>query len=204
MEKIDLRKSSPTLYAPPRDDFVLLKVPELTFVKIDGKGDPNTAAEYEEALQWLYGVSFWMKGLAKEAGKDYVVPPLEGLWWADSPKAFTANKRDKWRWTMMIPVPDGRVGKKEYNAAVKRSEKKLGEPPETLRLEPYEEGLSVQILHVGSYAEEAPTIKRLHETFLPQNGLKENGPHHEIYLSDPRRTAPAKLKTILRQPVKRK
>jgi hypothetical protein len=203
MEKLDLRKSSPTLYSPPRDDFVLLKVPKLTFVKIDGKGDPNTVPEYESALKWLYGVSFWMKGLAKEAGKDYVVPPLEGLWWADSPKAFTANKRDKWRWTMMIPVPD-LVGKKEFNAALKRNEKKLGTPPKTLRLEPYDEGLSVQIMHVGSYADEAPTIKRLHEKFLPANGLKENGPHHEIYLSDPRRTAAAKLKTILRQPVKRK
>ena len=139
MEKLDLRKSSPTLYAPPRDDFVLLKVPKFTFVKIDGKGDPNTVPEYELALKWLYGVSFWMKGLAKEAGKDYVVPPLEGLWWADSPKAFTANKRDKWRWTMMIIAPDV-VGKKEFNAAVKRNEKKLGDAPKTLRFEPYDEG----------------------------------------------------------------
>jgi hypothetical protein len=203
MEKLDLRQSSPTLYAPPRDDFVLLKVPERTFVKVDGKGDPNTVPEYEQALKWLYGISFWMKGLAKEAGKDFVVPPLEGLWWADSAKAFTSGRRDKWRWTMMIPLPD-LVGRKEFNAALRRNEKKLGTPPDTLRLEPYEEGLSVQILHVGSYADEAPTIKRLHGRFLPDNGLKENGPHHEIYLSDPRRTAPSRLKTILRQPVKRK
>lgn len=201
MDKLDLRKSSPTLYAPPRDDFTLLKVPRFDFVKIDGRGDPNTVPEYVTAVQWLYGVSYWMKSLSKEAGRDYVVPPLEGLWWSDNPKDFATNKRAKWQWTMMIPVPD-LVGKKEYKAAVARNEKKLGTPPATLRFEPYDEGLSVQIIHIGSYVDEAPTIKRLHEKFLPANGLKENGPHHEIYLSDPRRTAAAKLKTIIRQPVK--
>jgi hypothetical protein len=203
MEKLDLRKTSPALYAPPRDDFTLVKVPKFNFVKVDGKGDPNTAPEYEAALKWLYGVSYWMKSLAKEAGNDYVVPPLEGLWWADSPKAFSANRRDKWRWTMMIIAPE-MVGKKEFTAGVKRNEKKLGDPPPTLRFEPYDEGLAVQIMHIGSYADEAPTIRRLHESFLPANGLKETGPHHEIYLSDPRRSAATKLKTILRQPVKRK
>jgi hypothetical protein len=201
MEKLDLRKSSPTLYAPPKDDFTLLKVPTFNFVKIDGRGDPNKAAEYEAALKWLYGVSYWMKSLSREAGRDYVVPPLEGLWWADSPKDFVARKKDKWRWTMMIPQPEF-VGKKEFTAAVTRNEKKLGERPASLRFEAYDEGLSVQILHVGSYDDEAPTIKRLHETFLPANGLTENGPHHEIYLSDPRRVAASKLKTIIRQPVK--
>jgi hypothetical protein len=201
MEKLDLRKSSPTLYAPPKDDFALLRVPKLNFVKVDGKGDPNKVPEYATALKWLYGISYWMKSLSQEAGHDYVVPPLEGLWWADDPKVFAAGKRAKWEWTMMIPVPD-LVGKKEYKAALARNLKKLGEAPETLRFEPYDEGLAVQILHVGSYADEAPTIKRLHEKFLPANGLKENGPHHEIYLSDPRKTAAAELKTILRQPVK--
>jgi hypothetical protein len=102
---------------------------------------------------------------------------------------------------MMILAPD-LVGKKQYTAAVARNEKKLGKVPPTLRFEPYDEGLAVQILHIGSYDDEAPTIKRLHEKFLPEHGLKENGPHHEIYLSDPRKTAAAKLKTILRQPVK--
>jgi hypothetical protein len=201
-EKLDLRKSAPSLYAPPKDDFTLLKVPKFNFIKIDGKGDPNKVPEYAEALKWLYGIAYWMKSLSQEAGNDYVVPPLEGLWWADNLKDFAARKKDKWRWTMMILTPD-LVGKKQYAAALARNEKKLGKPPATLRFEPYDEGLAVQILHIGSYDDEAPKIKRLHEKFLPENGLKENGPHHEIYLSDPRKTAAAKLKTILRQPVKR-
>lgn len=201
MDKLDFRKEQPTLFAPPSDDFVLIKVPKLKFVKVDGRGDPNKAPEYERALAWLYGVSYAMKAASKAEGRDYVVPPLQGLWWADSPKAFTTGKKDKWRWTMMIMAPDF-VTAKHFGAGVDKVRKKLGEPPASLRFEDYDEGLAVQILHVGSYDAEAPTIKRLHETFLPANGLKENGPHHEIYLSDPRRTEAAKLKTILRQPVK--
>ena len=136
-------------------------------------------------------------------GHDYVVPPLQGLWTADSMRAFTSRKKDKWRWTMMIMVPDF-VTKEHYEAGLAKASKKLGEPPPSLRLEAYAEGLSAQILHVGSYDDEAPTIKQLHEKFLPANGLVENGPHHEIYLSDPRRTEAAKLRTILRQPVRQK
>ena len=199
--KYDIRSASPELYAPPRD-FVLVDVPTLRFVKVDGAGDPNTAPAYGLAVQWLYGVSYGMKMPSKSAGKDYVVPPLEGLWWADRPEAFTADRRDEWRWTMMIAVPDF-VDESLYASAVEKAGKKLGAVPVTLRFEPYEEGLAVQIMHVGSYAEEAPTIKRLHEVFLPAHGLKENGPHHEIYLGDPRKTVPEKLKTILRQPVRR-
>lgn len=200
-DKLDLRKSSPTLYAPPRDDFTLVKVPKFNFVMIDGRGDPNKVPEYEAALNWLYSVSYWMKSLSKQAGSDYVVPPLEGLWWSEDLKAFAAAKRDRWQWTMMIIAP-GLVGRKQFTAAVAHTARKLGEAPRTLRFEPFEEGLSVQILHIGSYADEAPTIKRLHEKFLPANGLRENGHHHEIYLSDPRRVAAEKLKTIIRQPVR--
>jgi hypothetical protein len=131
------------------------------------------------------------------------VPPLEGLWWADDNAAFTARAKDQWHWTMMIMAP-AFIMREMYEAAVEKTGKKLGEPPASLRLEPYDEGLAVQILHIGSYDDEAPTIKRLHGEFIPQHGLAENGVHHEIYLSDPRRTEAAKLKTILRQPVRRK
>ena len=203
MDKVDLKKILDG-YRAPRGAFRVVDVPEMCFLMIDGHGDPNTSQEYADALAALYPVAYRLKFLStRELGRDYVVPPLEGLWWADSPKAFTAGKRDKWRWTMMIIVPDF-VGKKQYTAAVTRNLKKLGEAPKTLRFEPYDEGLAVQILHVGSYADEAPTIKRLHEEFLPANGLVETGPHHEIYLSDPRRVEASKLKTILRQPVKPK
>ena len=203
MVKLDFRKEQPALFSPPSDDFVLIKVPKLRFVKIDGRGDPNTAPAYAEAVEWLYAVSYGMKFAAKEEGQDYVVPPLQGLWWASSPKAFREGKKDKWRWTMMIMAP-GFVASKHYKAGLAKAGKKLGEPPETLRFEDYDEGLAVQILHIGPYDAEAPTIERLHKSFLPANGLKENGHHHEIYLSDPRRTEPEKLRTILRQPVKQK
>ena len=203
MGKIDFRKEAPTLFLPRADEFQRVKVPKLKFVKVDGKGDPNKAPEYRTALEWLYGVSFAMKFASKHEGKDYVVPPLQGLWEADSPKAFTSGKKDEWRWTMMIMAPDF-VTRKQFEAALAKTGKKLGEPPESLRLEEYDEGLAVQIMHIGSYDDEAPTIKRLHETFLPANGLVESGPHHEIYLSDPRKTEGAKLKTILRQPVRQK
>lgn len=203
MGKIDFRKEQPALFAPPRDEFTLVKVPKLRFVKVDGKGDPNTASAYAEAVGWLYAVSYGLKFAAKQEGTDYVVPPLQGLWWADDYDAFAAGRRDEWRWTMMIMVPDF-ITKKQFDAAVKKAGGKLGAPPATLRLDEYDEGLAVQILHVGSYADEAPTIRRLHQEFLPANGLVETGPHHEIYLSDPRRTEAAKLKTILRQPVAQK
>lgn len=203
MAKLDFRKEQPALFTAPTDEFVLIKVPKLRFIKIDGEGDPNKAPAYGEALAWLYAVSYGVKFAAKADGNDYVVPPLQGLWWADDMKAFAARKKDKWRWTMMIMAPDF-VGRKHFKAGVDKAAKKLGEAPESLRLEDYDEGLAVQILHVGSYDDEAPTIKRLHQKFLPANGLVETGPHHEIYLSDPRRVEPAKLKTILRQPVRQK
>ena len=203
MAKLDFRKEQPALFTAPTDGFVLIKVPKLRFIKIDGEGDPNKAPAYGEALAWLYAVSYGVKFAAKAEGNDYVVPPLQGLWWADDMKAFAARKKDKWRWTMMIMAPDF-VGRKHFKAGVDKAAKKLGEAPDSLRWEDYDEGLAVQILHVGSYDDEAPTIKRLHQKFLPANGLVETGPHHEIYLSDPRRVEPAKLKTILRQPVRQK
>ena len=175
----------------------------MRFVMNDGKGDPNSASSYVEGLQWLYAVSYTLKFASRQQlGKDYTVPPLEALWWADDISAFVAGNRGDWKWTQMIMVPDW-IDWNMYAAAVTKSADKLGLAPPTLRLEPYDEGLSVQILHIGPYSAEAPTIKRLHEEFLPANGLTESGHHHEIYLGDPRRTAPEKLKTVIRQPVRK-
>lgn len=177
-------------------------MPPLQFVKVDGEGDPNTAPAYRSAVEWLYGVSYAMKFAGKAAlGKDYVVPPLEGLWWADDPESFITRDKDQWRWTMMIMVPDF-VTRDMFEKAVAKRGGKLGQPPQSLRLEPYREGLSLQILHVGSYDDEGPVLARLHDEVMPSKGMSFNGPHHEIYLSDPRKTEAAKLKTILRQPVK--
>jgi len=203
MEKIDFKKSSPELYKPPANRFVSVDVPAMQFVKVDGKGDPNTAPAYKRAVEWLYSVSYAMKFAAKTArGKDYVVPPLEGLWWADDPADFVARRKDLWCWTMMIMVPDF-VGADLYEAALVKARTKLGAPPDTLRLESMTEGLSLQTLHIGSYDDEGPILAHLHDELMPAENLDFNGRHHEIYLSDPRKTEPGKLKTILRQPVKR-
>jgi hypothetical protein len=201
MAKTDFRKLLKNLYAPGKE-FALVEVPKMQFVKFDGKGDPNTAADYRDGLQWVYSVSYALKFTAKKLGKDYVVPPLESLWFADDMSAFVTGARDEWRWTQMIMAPDW-IHTKMFVAALAEASKKLGSPPPSLRFEAFDEGLSAQILFIGPYADEAPVIAQLHKEYLPENGLTENGLHHEIYLSDPRKTAPAKLKTIIRQPIRR-
>lgn len=202
MEKIDFRKALKALYNPPAGSFATIDVPAMQFVKVDGAGNPNTVSAYRTAVEWLYSTSYGMKFAAKAAlGKDYVVPPLEGLWWADDPAAFTARRKDEWKWTMMIMAPEF-LGRDLFDQAVAKAAKKLGDMPPSLRLEPYAEGLCLQTLHIGSYDDEGPVLARLHDEVMPAGGYTFNGPHHEIYLSDPRKVAPEKLRTILRQPVK--
>ncbi len=202
MNKIDFKKKLSTLYSAPHGSFVSVDVPLMTFVKIDGKGDPNHDAAYKRAIEWLYSMSYAMKFATKtKSGQDYVVPPLEGLWWADDPDDFVTRRKRLWRWTMMIMVPDF-VERSLYEAALARSRDKLGEPPGSLRLEPLDEGLCLQTLHIGSYDDEGPTLARLHNEIMPAKGLTFAGSHHEIYLSDVRKTPAEKLKTILRQPVR--
>ena len=204
MEKIDFKKTFKPLYNPPADMFVAIEVPRMQFVKVDGKGNPNTSPAYGSAIEWLYGVSYAMKFAAKATfGKDYVVPPLEGLWWSDDPGRFITGEKDQWNWTMMIMAPDFIIHDVFIEAAAKTG-KKLGQAPKSLRFEPYAEGLSLQTLHLGSYDDEGPVLARLYNEVMPEKGMAFNGLHHEIYLSDPRKTEPAKLKTILRQPVKSK
>ncbi|RNC93474.1 MAG: hypothetical protein ED558_11210 [Oricola sp.] len=203
MEKTDFKKTLKHLYRPSAKDFALVEVPAMRFVMVDGFGNPNTAPAYKRAVEWLYSVSYALKFASKkQLERDYGVLPLEGLWWAEDMDAFTAGDKDKWSWTAMIMQPDW-ITDAMFAAAVDKARGKLGDPPESLRLEIFDEGLSVQIMHIGPYDAEGPTIARLHQQFIPQNGLTENGHHHEIYLSDPRRVAPEKLKTIIRQPVKR-
>lgn len=202
MDKFDFKKKLPALYNAPSGRFVSVDVPVMQFVKIDGQGDPNTGPAYKRAIEWLYPVSYAMKFAAKATlGRDYVVPPLEGLWWAADPSDFVARRKHLWRWTMMIMVPDF-VERPLYIAALETAGKKLGEPPSTMRLESLAEGWCFQTLHIGSYDEEGATLAELHDKIMPQSGVTFAGPHHEIYLSDPRRTTPEKLKTILRQPIR--
>lgn len=202
MDKIDFKKSMKALYDAPVGRFARIDVPQLRYVMVDGEGNPNTAAAYKIAVEWLFSVSFAMKFASKrELGKDYVVPPLEGLWWADDPADFVARRKEHWRWTMMVMVPDF-VGQRLYEAAFAKTRTKLTEPPVSLRLNSLTEGLSLQTLHVGSYDDEGPILAHLHDELMLAEKLGFNGKHHEIYLSDPRKTPPGKLKTILRQPVK--
>lgn len=200
--KIDFKKDLKHLYQPRAGVFEEVDVPQMRFVRIDGMGDPNTAAVYREAVEWLYSSSYAMKFAVKAAlERDYVVPPLEGLWWADDPDDFVQRNKHKWQWTMQIMVPDF-VTEEIFAAARDKAMKKLGPPPESFRLAALHEGRCLQSLHIGSYDAEAPVLASLHEQIMPERGLTFNGPHHEIYLSDPRRAAPEKLKTVLRQPVK--
>lgn len=201
MSKTDFKKELKHLYSATSKTFELVDVPTMQFLMIDGHGDPNTVKEYKDALETIYPVAYRLKFSSKKRGKDYVVPPLEGLWWADDMAAFTARTKDEWDWTLMLMVPDW-ISEKDLDCAVAelRASKHLPSL-QKLRFEKYEEGLSVQKMHIGSYDDEAESLAYLHEQWLPENGYKETGKHHEIYISDPRRTAPQKLKTILRQPV---
>lgn len=202
MEKLDFKKSLRALYGAPVGRFATVDVPMQRYVMVDGQGNPNAAPAYQSALEWLYSTSYAMKFASKrDLEKDYVVPPLEGLWWADDPADFVARKKDRWRWTLMIMAPDF-IGQTLIDAAFAKARTKLGEPPATLRIECLTEGLSLQTMHVGSYDSEGPILAMLHDELMPAQRLDFNGKHHEVYLSDARKTPPEKLKTILRQPVR--
>jgi hypothetical protein len=173
---------------------------------VDGAGDPNTAVAYREAVEALYSVAYTLKfAIKREMGRDFRVMPLEGLWWADDLSDFMSGRKDAWRWTALIAQPDV-VTAGHVDEAVRQLARKKELPAlSRLRLEPFTEGLAAQLLYLGPYADEAPAIARLH-AFIREQGYEFDGhtqKHHEIYLSDPRRTAPEKLKTIIRQPVRR-
>lgn len=206
MEKIDFKKELIHLYHPTAKEFTVIEVPAMQFLMVDGHGDPNVAQEYQDALEALYAVAYKIKFASKQQlARDYTVPPLEGLWWASSMDAFTqARDKSQWDWTMMIMQPDWVTPEMFQIARTAVSQQKELAALPKLRLETYTEGLSVQILHIGSYDAETPTLHKLHTEFMPAHGYAFNGKHHEIYLSDPRRVAPEKLKTVLRQPVVKK
>jgi hypothetical protein len=205
MTKTDFKKELKHLYQPSAKEFVVVDVPPMQFLMVDGHGDPNTAQEYQDAVEALYAVAYKLKFTSKKTlGKDHVVPPLEGLWWAEDMETFTA-RRDKsaWDWTMMIMQPEWVTQEMFVEVAQQVGKKKDLPALPKLRLETFHEGLAVQIMHIGSYDDEGPTIARMHHEFMPQNGYEPAGKHHEIYLGDPRKVAPEKLKTVLRQPVRK-
>ncbi len=201
--KIDFKKTLDSYHAKA-GEFRVIDVPELQYLMIDGSGDPNTSPEYVAALEALYPVAYKLKFSSKrDLGRDYVVPPLEGLWWAEDMAAFTsARDKSQWSWTMMILTPDW-IDAAMFDAAVaqvagaKVSPRRLRD----VRFETLAEGRCVQTLHRGSYDDEAPTLAYLHDEFIPANGLRMAGTHHEVYFTDARKVDPAKMRTLLRQPV---
>lgn len=199
--RIDLIRDLKPLYAPRRGTSVAVDVPELSFLMIDGEGDPNQAPAYGQAIEALYAAAFTAKFMLKFGPKkiDFRVMPLEGLWWADDMDDFLHGGRDRWKWTAMMAVPGVVTAKVLADARAKAAERKPLPALPLLRLEKFREGRAAQTMYVGPFAEEGPTITALHR-FIEESGHRLAGRHHEIYLSDPRRTAPAKLRTIIRQP----
>ena len=202
MKKIDYKKELNQLYKPSATKAMLVNVPEMHYLMISGKGDPNKEKSYAEAIESLYSVAYTIKFIIKKgpAAADYGVLPLEGLWWADDMSSFAEGRKDEWLWTVMIMQPDI-VTKSIVDEAIKQVRaKKNPAALDKLKYEAFNEGKSAQIMHIGPFSEEGPTIEKLH-AFIGGQGLQIYGKHHEIYLSDIRRAAPAKWKTIIRQPV---
>jgi hypothetical protein len=201
MAAIDLKAQRKDLYFPKAEVVVFVDVPEMRYLAVDGEGDPNTAAEYREGVEALYAVAYGVKFARKRAGApDYTVMPLEGLWWLDG-EPFTPGWKERLIWTLLIRLPDEVTAEQveEVRRGVARKKgalPALGAP----RLETLEEGRCAQIMHLGPYADEEPTGRRLHAA-IAECGYTPRGKHHEVYIDDPRRTAPEKLRTVLRQPV---
>ncbi len=202
MKKIDYKKDLKHLYKPSPKKVEIVEVPQMNFLMIDGQGDPNTSQEFQDAVETLYSLSYTLKFMIKKGASeiDYGVLPLEGLWWADDMSQFITGNKETWKWTLMIMQPEF-VTTKLFNEAVEQVRKKKN--PAALakvRFESYPEGKAAQIMHLGPFSEEGPTIEKVHR-FIEENGFKRTGKHHEIYLSDIRKAAPEKWKTVVRQPM---
>ena len=204
MPKLDLKKQFKALYQPPASHPVLVDVPELQFLMIDGQGDPSTSPLFQEAINALYTASYTLKFMLKKRGgfPDYTVMLPEALWWADDIQAFPAADRSAWKWTAMIAQPDFITPDLLAEAVTEARKRKDLPALGLLRLEALREGPSAQVMHIGPYSAEGPTVANLH-AFIADQGLRPRGKHHEIYCSDPRRAAPDKLKTVIRQPVEK-
>jgi len=205
MEKVDFKKVLKEFYSPKNtDSWQLVDVPEMNFLMVDGEGNPNTAQSFADAIGALYPVSYALKFMSKkELGKDYGVSMLEGLWYADDMAIFEKAEKDSYKWTLMVMQPEWITAAMVEDAIQQVAAKKNPAALSKLYFKPYYDGLSLQLLHVGTFDAEAPKLKELHCTYMPAQGYEFAGHHHEIYLSDMRKVAPEKLRTILRQPVKK-
>ena len=201
MQKIDYKKDLKHLYKTSAKKAKIIDVPPMNFLMVDGEGNPNTSERFQQGVETLFGLSYTLKFMIKKGDLqiDYGVLPLEGLWWTDDMAEFSVEKKGDWKWTAMIMQPelvsDNLVNEAREQVRVKKKTDFVDE----IRFESYEEGRAAQILHIGPFEEEGPTIEKLHR-FIQESGYSLSGKHHEIYLSDIRRAAPEKWRTIIRQP----
>lgn len=204
MTKIDLKKELKQLYNPSKTEISVVEVPVMNFLMVDGRGDPNTSLDYQAAIETLFSLSYTLKFMLKKAGgDDYAVMPLEGLWWADDvhqPDLF--SNKDAWYWTAMMMQPPLITREMVKVATDDVRRKKAPAALDKVRFERFAEGWAAQIMYIGPFADERPTIDRIH-AHIEESGYKLTGKHHEIYLSDFRRAAPEKLKTVIRQPFRK-
>jgi hypothetical protein len=205
MAKLDIKEEFKHLYNSSITEFKTVDVPEMNFLMIDGIGDPNTSQEYKDAVEALYTVAYTLKFMVKrgESKIDYGVMPLEILWWVDDMSQFNEARKDLWKWTAMVMQPKFII-KDMLNEAFDQATRKKNLPAlSKMRSAKFREGLAAQIMYIGSYSDEGPTIKKIHK-YISENGYELKGKHHEIYLSDPRRSAQEKLKTIIKQPMQKR
>jgi hypothetical protein len=203
VQKIDFKRELKHLYRPSAKEVAVVDVPAMNFLMIDGVGDPNTSPAFQKATEALFAVSYGLKFMIKKGAQqvDYGVMPLEGLWWAEDMAQFSVEKKGDWQWTLMMMQPEF-VTPDLFAEAVEQVKKKKNPAALPLmRFEAYAEGRAAQIMHIGPFSTEGPTIAKVHD-FIAANGGELSGKHHEIYLSDIRKAAPEKWKTVIRQPFK--
>jgi hypothetical protein len=201
MEKIDLKRKLKHLYQPSAKEVVQVDVPTMNYLMVDGEGDPNSSQVFSDAVEALFAVSYAVKFMIKKGplALDYGVMPLEGLWWVEDMSKFLVEDKSRWKWTLMIMQPDF-VTEETIDSAISQVRKKKNPVAiSKVRFEALSEGKCAQILHIGPFSEEGPTVEKVHQ-FIDSKG-KRVGKHHEIYLSDIRKANPAKWKTIIRQPM---
>ncbi len=200
MTAVDLSKAYREHYTA-RQDPETVDVPVRSYLMIDGKGDPGTDQSYVDAVSALYPIAYGIRAaLKKSTGDADKVMPLEGLWWAENMSRFRDLHRSEWLWTMMILQPDVVTPELADETITRTTNAKKLVSGHLVRFESMGDGLAAQVLHRGPYAEEAPTINRLH-LYIAEQGFQLRGKHREIYLTDPLKSAPANMRTVIRQPM---
>ena len=206
----DYKKEYKEFYMPPQKP-VIVEIPAMNYIAVSGKGDPNEEdGEYSNAMNLLYGIAYTLKMSYKGDHKidgyfEYVVPPLEGLWWQDGVNGGDYSRKDKFQWISLIRLPDFVTGA-DFNWAVTEATAKKKADFSAAKFLTYDEGLCVQCMHTGSYDYEPATVSAMAD-FAKENGyvidITESRRHHEIYLSDPRKTEISKVKTVVRHPIRK-